>query len=120
VKMTSSGDITAAALSPDGARLARLVRECDSADRCSFGLVWRDLGGAGELRIADRLGSVRYIEWSPDARYLVFNGSDSTGRWGAFRVGVLGGALLIQGCCGVGYLATADTVFLVHRDPVRG
>jgi dipeptidyl aminopeptidase/acylaminoacyl peptidase len=120
VKMTSSGDITAAALSPDGTRLARSVRECDSAERCSFALVWQDLGGAGELRIADRLGSVRYIEWSPDARHLVFNGSDSTGRWGAFRVGVLGGAVQFLGCCGVGYLATADTVFLVHRDPVRG
>jgi len=120
VKMTSSGDITAAALSPDGTRLARSVRECDSAEHCSFALVWQDLGGAGELRIADRLGSVRYIEWSPDARHLVFNGSDSTGRWGAFRVGVLGGAVQFLGCCGVGYLATADTVFLVHRDPVRG
>src|SRR6185436_2843333 len=41
-------------------------------------------------------------------------------RWGAFRVGVLGGAVQFLGCCGVGFLTTADTVLLVHRDPVRG
>jgi hypothetical protein len=120
VKMTSSGDITAAALSPDGTRLARSVRECDSAGRCSFALAWQDLGGAGELRIAERLGSVHTIEWSPVARYLLFSGSDSAGRWGAFRVGALGGRVQFVGCCGGIFLTTADTVLLARHDPAQG
>jgi dipeptidyl aminopeptidase/acylaminoacyl peptidase len=120
VKMTSSGDITAAALSRDGTRLAKSVRECDSGDRCSFVLVWQDLGGPGELRLVDRLGSVRSIEWSPDARQLVFQGSDSTGRYGAFRVGALGGPVQFLGCCQINFLTTGDTVLLLGTEPLRG
>ncbi len=120
VKMTSSGDITAAALSPDGTRLAKSVRECDSIGECSFALVWQDLGGAGELRLAGRLGSVWYIEWSPDGRQLVFQGTDSAGRYGGFRVGTLGGPMRFLGCCGVNFLTTADTVLLSAPDPGRG
>jgi hypothetical protein len=117
VKLTSSGDITAAALSPDGTRLAKSVRECDSRGRCTYALVWQDLGGAGELRISDRLGSIRSIEWSPDGRQLVFAGTDSAGRYGAFRLGSLGGTLQFLGCCNGHFLTTADTILLVRSDP---
>ena len=120
VKMTSSGDITAAALSPDGNRLAKTVRECDSAGRCSFALVWQDLGGAGELRLVNRLGSLLDIEWSPDARTLVFQGSDSAGRYGGFRVGALGGPLQFLGCCRIDFLTTADTVLMLGSVPALG
>jgi hypothetical protein len=120
IKMTTSGDITAAALSSDGNRLARSVRECDSAGLCSFALVWQDLGGAGELRVASRLGSLMDIEWSPDARSLVFQGSDSAGRYGAFRVAALGGPIQFLGCCRVDFLTTADTVLLLGPEPARG
>jgi protein kinase-like protein len=120
VKMTSSGDITAAALSSDGNRLARSVRECDSAGRCWFALVWHELGGAGELRVVNRLGSLLDIEWSPDARTLVFQGSDSAGRYGGFRVGALGGPIQFLGCCRVDFLTTADTVLLLGSERDQG
>jgi hypothetical protein len=120
VKMTTSGDITAAALSSDGNRLARSVRECDSAGRCFFALVWQDLGGAGELRLVNRLGALYDIEWSRDARSLAFRGTDSTGRYGAFRIGALGGPLQFLGCCRVNFLTTADTVLIFGAEPESG
>jgi hypothetical protein len=120
VKMTSSGDITAAALSPDGTRLATSLRECDGTGRCTYALVWRDIGGGGELRIADRLGSLRQIEWSPDARHLVFHATDGSGRYGAFRVSALGGVVQFLGCCAVNFLTTADTVLLSATESPRG
>jgi hypothetical protein len=120
VKMTSSGDITAAALSWDGNRLARSVRECDSAGRCFFALVWQDLSGAGELRVVNRLGSLYDIEWSRDARSLAFRGTDSAGRYGAFRIGALGGPLQFLGCCRVNFLTSADTVLLLGSAPDNG
>jgi len=120
VKLTSSGDITAAALSPDGTRLAKSVRECDSDGRCTYALAWQDLGGAGELRLVSRLGSLANIEWSQDARTLVFQGTDSAGRYGAFRVGALGPPVQFLGCCRVGYLTTADTVLLLASDQAGG
>jgi hypothetical protein len=120
VKMTSAGDITAAALSPDGNRLARSLRECDSAGLCSFALVWQDLGGAGELRLVNRLGALYDMQWSRDARSLAFQGTDSTGRYGAFRVGALGGPIQFLGCCRLNFLTSADTVLLLGPDPGTG
>jgi dipeptidyl aminopeptidase/acylaminoacyl peptidase len=120
IKMTRSGNVTAAALAPDGTRLAKSVRECDADGRCSFALVWQDLGGAGELRLAKRLGSVSSVEWSPDARQLVFQGSDSIGRYGAFKVGALGGPLQFLGCCAIHFLTTADTVLLIRNTATSG
>jgi hypothetical protein len=119
VKLTNSGDITAAALSPDGTRLASSARECDSAGRCTYALVLRDLGGAGELKIVERLGSLIRIEWSPDARYLLFRGTDADGRFGVFRVGVLGGAVGYVGCCVAHFLSSADTVLLATENAAR-
>jgi tRNA A-37 threonylcarbamoyl transferase component Bud32/dipeptidyl aminopeptidase/acylaminoacyl peptidase len=116
VKMTSSGDVTAAALSPDGTRLATSVKECDESGRCRFALVWRELNGDGQLRIADRLGSLRGIKWSPDNRQLLFLATDSAGRYGAFRVSALGGAVQFLGCCSASFLTTADTTLLSTRD----
>jgi hypothetical protein len=120
VKMTSSGDITVAALSPDGTRLAKSARECDSAGHCTFAVVWQDLGGAGELRLADRLGAVRYLEWSPDARQLLFQGTDSVGRFGTFRIAALGGPAQFLGCCAGYFLTTTDTVLLAVLDRSLG
>ena len=120
VKMTSAGDITAAALSPDGTRLATSVRECDGSGRCTFALVWRELGGGGELRVAQRQRSVRMIEWSPDNRHVLYHGTDSAGRYGAFRVSALGGPARFLGCCLGQFLHGADTVLLIQGDPSVG
>ena len=119
VKLTSSGDVTAAALSPDGTRLASSARECDSAGRCTYALVWRDLGGAGELRIVERMGSLLGIEWSPDARSLLLRGTDPEGRFGVFRVGVLGGAVRYVGCCVAHFVSSGDTVLLATENAAR-
>jgi dipeptidyl aminopeptidase/acylaminoacyl peptidase len=119
VKLTSSGDITAAALSPDGTRLATSARECDSAGRCTYALALRDLGGAGELKLVERLGSVLRIQWSPEARYLLFQGTDGAGRFGVFRVGVLGGAVRYVGCCVGHFLSSGDTVMLATENAAR-
>jgi dipeptidyl aminopeptidase/acylaminoacyl peptidase len=117
VKMTSSGDITAAALSPDGTRLATSLRECDASGRCSFALVWRELNGDGQLRVTDRLGSLRGIKWSPDGRQLLFLATDSGGRYGPFRVNALGGTIQFLGCCSASFLTTGDTILQSSRDP---
>jgi hypothetical protein len=120
VKMTSAGDITAAGLSPDGTRLATSVVECEGNGRCTFALVWRELGGGGELRIAQRLGSLRLIEWSADGRQVLYHGTDSAGRFGAFRVSALGGPARFLGCCYAQFLQGADTVLMAERDIGRG
>jgi hypothetical protein len=83
-------------------------------------LVWQDLGGAGELRLVNQLGALYYVEWSPDARSLAFRGTDSAGRYGAFRVGALGGPIQFLGCCQVNFLTTADTVLLFGSEPDKG
>ena len=116
IKLTTSGDILAAALAPDATHFAKTVRECDSTGRCLFGVVRQDLGTSGELRLADRFGSVSALEWSPDARQVLVYGTDSTGRFGAFRVGALGGPVQFLGCCGTHFLTTGDTVLQAGRD----
>ena len=112
IQATFTGNVQAAAISRDGSRLALATRECDDKGHCSIALSWQDLGGAGALRLTAGLPAVYRISWSPDGRYLLFTGTDTAGRFGAFRVAALGGRLEFLGCCLGEFVGTADSVLL--------
>jgi WD40 repeat protein len=109
---TFTANLEAVAISRDGSRLALATRECEANDRCYIALSWQDLGGAGVLRVIGGLPGVYRISWSPDGRFLVFTGTDTLGRYGAFRIAALGGQLEFLGCCQGEFVGTSDTVLL--------
>jgi hypothetical protein len=115
VQATFTGNVLAAAISRDGSRLALATRECDGQSHCSVALSWQDLGGAGAVQVADGLPAIYWISWSPDGRYLLFEGTDKTARYGDFRVAALGGQPDFVGCCDGEFLGSADTVLLTRE-----
>ncbi len=89
IQLTSSGDILEPAISPDGKQLAFVQRTCHGAD-CTSSVTIQDVGGATRRAILTGATAAFGLEWSPDRRNLLFEGSVD-GRGGWFLLSALGG-----------------------------
>ena len=111
--LTTSGNARWPSLSPDGRRFAYATRQCDAGGQCTQSLVVQDVGGAGAATIVTGLGGLWDIDWTRDGRYLVFDGSFGSARWGAFSVPSLGGSPRHLGCCSASMVPGTDTALIV-------
>ena len=88
-QLTLSGRVFVPAISPDGKQLAYLTRKC-GAGVCNYSLIVQDVGGSTTRTIFSDATSGYTLEWSPDRRNLIFNGTIG-GHLGTYLVSALGG-----------------------------
>jgi hypothetical protein len=89
-QLTVSGGVQVPAISPDGKQLAFVTRSCAAAG-CTYSVVEQDVGGATTRSILDGATSAYGLEWSPDRRNLLFQGTIH-GHYGSYLLSALGGA----------------------------
>ncbi len=88
-QLTTSGNVFVSAISADGKQLAYITHNC-AADGCSFAVDIQDVGGTATHRILDNVSAGYGLEWSPDRRNLIFDGTWQ-GRYGYYLLSALGG-----------------------------
>ena len=88
-QLTFSGKIGAPAVSQDGKQLAFFTKECAGAD-CRYAIDLQDVGSTTTRRVLEGASSAYGLEWSPDRRNLMMNGTIG-GRFGSYVVSALGG-----------------------------
>jgi tRNA A-37 threonylcarbamoyl transferase component Bud32 len=89
-QLTFSGKIGAPTVSQDGKQLAFFTKECAGAD-CRYAIDLQDVGSTTTRRVLEGATSAYALEWSPDRRNLMMNGTIN-GRFGSYVVSALGGA----------------------------
>ncbi|MBL0173027.1 MAG: serine/threonine-protein kinase [Gemmatimonadaceae bacterium] len=89
-QLTFTGKISAPTLSADGKQLAYFTRECTGAD-CRYALDVQDVGSTTTRRVTEGATAAYALEWSPDRRNLMVNGTIG-GKYGTFIASALGGA----------------------------
>lgn len=89
-QLTFSGKVSAPTVSADGKQLAYFSKECSGAD-CRFAIDVQDVGNTTTRRVLEGATAGYALEWSPDRRNLLMNGTIG-GRFGTYIVSALGGA----------------------------
>ena len=88
-QLTVSGGVYVPAISPDEKQLAFVTRKCETGG-CAYAVVEQDVGGTTTRTILDGATAAYGLQWSPDRRNLLFNGTVG-GRFGTFLISALGG-----------------------------
>jgi Tol biopolymer transport system component/tRNA A-37 threonylcarbamoyl transferase component Bud32 len=88
-QLTFSGKIFAPTVSPDGKQLAFFTKECTGAD-CRWAIDLQDVGSTTTRRVLEGATAAYGLEWSPDRRNLMMNGTVN-GRFGSYVISALGG-----------------------------
>ena len=88
-QLTSSGAVLVPAISPDGKQLAYITKHCDLGG-CKYSVVEQDVGGSTTRVVLDGATAGYGLEWSPDRRNLIFNGTLSNNP-GSYVLSALGG-----------------------------
>ncbi|HTI63544.1 MAG TPA: protein kinase [Gemmatimonadaceae bacterium] len=88
-QLTVSGGVYVPAISPDEKQLAFVTRKCGTGG-CTYSVVEQDVGGTTTRSILDNATAAYSLQWSPDRRNLIFNGTVG-GQFGSFLVSALGG-----------------------------
>jgi hypothetical protein len=89
-QLTSSGAVLVPSISPDGKQLAYITKRCDSGS-CKYSVVEQDVGGNTTRVVLEGATSGYGLEWSPDRRNLIFNGTINN-KLGSYVLSALGGA----------------------------
>ena len=118
-QLTTAGVVLVPAISPDGKQLAYVTRKC-SAGQCRYSILVQDVGGSTTRSILEGATAAYYLEWSPDRRNLIFNGTFN-GRIGTFLLSALGGTprLLTSGVAT--FFAGGDSLLIgptYHADSI--
>ncbi|HXJ32176.1 MAG TPA: hypothetical protein VNG35_16180, partial [Gemmatimonadales bacterium] len=87
-QLTVSGGVYVPAISPDGKQLAHVTRHCTTT--CTYGVVVQDVGGTTTRSILEGATATYGLQWSPDRRNLVLQGTVH-GRFGTYLLSALGG-----------------------------
>jgi hypothetical protein len=109
-QLTVTGEIYSPAISPDGKQLAYVGRHCD-AGACTYSVVLQDVGGTTTRSILEGATSEGGLEWSPDRRNLLFQGTIA-GQWGSHLLSALGGPPLYLGGRPVTFYAGGDSLLI--------
>jgi len=88
-QLTFTGKTSAPTVSADGKQLAYFTKECSGAD-CRFAIDVQDVGSTTTRRVLEGATAAYGLEWSPDRRNLMMNGTVA-GRYGTHIVSALGG-----------------------------
>ena len=118
-QLTTSGGVLVPAISPDGKQLAYVTKHC-GAGKCSYSVVEQDVGGSTTRTILEGATAAYYLEWSPDRRNLMFNGTFNA-RIGTFLLSALGGTPRFLTSGVATFFAGGDSLLLgatLHADSV--
>ena len=88
-QLTFTGTVSAPTVSADGKQLAYFTKLCSGAD-CRFAIDVQDVGSTTTRRVLEGATAAYVLEWSPDRRNLLMNGTVG-GRYGTHVVSALGG-----------------------------
>jgi len=88
-QLTFTGNIGVPAVSQDGKQLAYFTKQCTGAD-CRYAIDMQDVGSTTTRHVFEGATAAYGLEWSPDRRNLLFNGTID-GRYGLYIVSALGG-----------------------------
>jgi len=89
-QLTSSGAVLVPAISPDGKQLAYISKHCDTGS-CKYSVIEQDVGGTTTRVVLEGATAGYGLEWSPDRRNLIFNGTLDN-KVGSYVLSALGGA----------------------------
>jgi hypothetical protein len=78
------------AISPDGKQLAYITKRCDVGG-CKYSVIEQDVGGSTTRVVLEGATAGYGLEWSPDRRNLIFNGTLNNNP-GSYVLSALGGA----------------------------
>jgi hypothetical protein len=109
-QLTTSGNVQASAISPDGKQLAFFSKHC-AEGRCEYSVELQDVGGTATRTILDHATSWGGLQWSPDRRNLIMNGTIQ-GRWGTYLLSALGGPPRYLGSGAVDFWAGGDSLLI--------
>jgi hypothetical protein len=110
VQVTFTGEATSPAISDDGTQLAFVVRRCEAAT-CEYGVEVQDIGGSASRRVFDGATALYLLEWSPDRRFLLLNGTIGE-RYGSYLISILGGAPRYVGPGRATFFPSSDSLLL--------
>jgi len=110
VQLTLTGNAAIPSLSPDGARLAFVEKQCDETGNCTQQLVIQDIDGGSRLVLTRNASWIWGTMWTDDGRFVVFTASYGPSRHGLFAISTLGGEPRHLGCCFFAMLG--DTAFV--------
>lgn len=110
-RITTTGQVGTAAMSPDQRQLAYSERVCNGESDCSLHLKVQDVSGAGVATLATGSTWISDVQWSADGRWLVLSATFDR-RFGVYAIPSLGGSLRFLGCCLAAPTARGDTVLI--------
>src|SRR5688572_24649750 len=114
-QLTFAGKVSAPTVSPDGKQLAYFSKECSGAD-CRFAIDVQDVGSTTTRRVLEGATAAYGLEWSPDRRNLMMNGTVG-GRYGTHIVSALGGPPRFLTAGVATFYAGGDSLLLGAANP---
>jgi len=87
-----------------------VVRHCAGAT-CTYGIDIQDVGGGERRGVVDGATALYAIRWSPDRRFLIFQGTIAS-RWGDYIVSTLGGTPRYLGGVRATFFAGSDSLLV--------
>jgi Protein kinase domain len=118
-QLTSSGSVLVPAISPDGKQLAYITKRCE-AGSCKYSVVEQDVGGSTTRVVLEGATSGYGLEWSPDRRNLIFNGTLND-KLGSYVLSALGGTPHYLSAGAATFYAGGDSLLIgppYHADSV--
>ncbi len=118
-QLTTSGAVLVPAISPDGKQLAYITKHCVTG-KCNYSVVEQDVGGSTTRTILEGATAGYVLEWSPDRRNLMFNGTIDE-RIGTYLLSALGGTPRFLTAGVATFYAGGDSLLLgpaYHADSV--
>ncbi|HEY6830702.1 MAG TPA: protein kinase [Gemmatimonadaceae bacterium] len=114
-QLTFTGNAAVPALSADGKQLAYFTKSCNGAD-CRYALDMQDVGSTTTRHIFEGATAAYGLEWSPDRRNLLMNGTID-GRFGTYLVSALGGTPRLVTPGVATFFAGGDSLIIGPSDP---
>jgi hypothetical protein len=114
-QLTFTGNAMVPVMSEDGKQLAYVVKSCPTA-KCTYAVNVQDVGSTSPRKIFDGATSGDYLQWSPDRRNLLFNGTINS-RYGVYLLSVLGGAPRFVGGGTAAFYAGGDSLLVGPNEP---
>jgi hypothetical protein len=114
-QLTFTGNATVPVMSEDGKQLAYIVKTCPT-EKCTYAVNVQDVGSTSPRKVFDGATAGDFLQWSPDRRNLLFNGTINS-RYGVYLLPVLGGTPRLVGRGVAAFYAGGDSLLVGPAGP---